>query len=857
MNLLYNICHPFSSILCKRTLVLAYIVIFSTLEIWANPNKEVPFSVNNTHLTVWNGEKYVPITIKGINLGVALPGKFPSELTPTYELYYEWFEMIRAAGFNTIRLYTLHYPRFYQAFKDYNTANPQSPLLLLHGVWLEEELEGYTQDLYDLNDVFTKEIQDNINCVHGNNIIDHRYGKAYGTYTVDISPWVLGYIIGREIHPVEIKTTNGAHPTHTSFDGKHLSISDVSASEVFISSMMDKLIEYEQTNYGTIRPVSFSSWPTLDPLTHPTETHTEEDVESVDISGMDFSKTKAGIFASYHAYPYYPDFISREETYTSFYDSWGQNSYIGYLTDLKSHYCNMPLIIAEFGVPSSWGVAHYSHSGMNHGGLDETVQGLYNMRMLENISDANCGGGVMFAWIDEWFKRTWITDPMDFLMDRRIIWHNIVAAEQNFGLIGFTKSGGGYVNQEISCTDCGISKIETNADFKFFRIRISTESEFGNEDTLWVGIDTYDAVLGESILPNKKTVTNRAEFALMITADKAELFVTQAYDLFGIWHNTSKNEQLYQSVASDGAPWHLVRLKNNQEDNNIQYIGSLQVNRLNLPESSLDAVRINKEYIEIYLPWTLINFVDPSTYQVIHDNKATPETELKVSDGIALSFFYNGNEIVSNQRFLWETWNHAENTEAYIKASYTIIKEQLLHHAGALIARKDSFTLKDAANLNVKDKANLLSNDNNYDGGETYVSVIDNPKNGILLANSNGNFTYTPDNGFAGTDTFTYRLFSGINKSELAKVILKVDGGIANTNFIKVYPNPSIGVFTFESSATMERIEIFTPVGQKIMDMNIYSSSYKIDLTQLQKGHYFVKFHSGTDVIVKRLLLIK
>lgn len=40
---------------------------------------------------------------------------------------------------------------------------------------------------------------------------------------------------------------------------------------------------------------------------------------------------------------------------------------------------------------------------------------------------------MQFAWIDEWFKRTWITDPIDYLGERRPLWHNATAAEQNFG----------------------------------------------------------------------------------------------------------------------------------------------------------------------------------------------------------------------------------------------------------------------------------------------------------------------------------------------------------------------------------------------------------------------------------------
>lgn len=836
---------------------LSFVFICAT-NVFASNKQICPYSVNSTHLTVWNGEEYFPINIKGINLGVALPGKFPSELTPTYEKYYEWFELIRAAGFNTIRLYTLHYPRFYQALRDYNQSNPLSPLLILHGVWLDEELEGYDADLFYTEEVFTQEIHDNINCVHGNHTIDHRYGKAYGTYDADISEWVLGYIIGREVSPLEVLTTNDNHSDLTSYAGTYLAIDDVNASEVFVTSMLDEVIRYEQTNYETMRPVSFSSWPTLDPLEHLEETTTDEDIASLELANMDFSNAPAGVFISYHAYPYYPDFISQEDTYTDYSDYLGQNSYLGYLTHLKAHYAQMPLIIAEFGVPSSWGVAHYAQSGMNHGGFDEAEQGDCDIRMYGNMLEAGCGGGVMFAWIDEWFKRTWITDPMDFLMDRRIIWHNITAAEQNFGLLGFEKSDDAYTSWETDCSDCWISNVEMAADFKFLKTQFQTEEELGKDDTLWVSIDTYDASLGESILPNGKIVSNRAEFCLMITAYKAELYVTQAYDLYGIWfYNISSEAQMYHSTATDGNPWNIVRWKNNETDTHVQYIGSLQVNRLNLPQSSLDAVRIYEDSIEIRLPWTLLNYVDPSTYRVMNDDRSTSETELIASDGVAMSFFYKDQQVNTIDRYLWPEWNHAENTTAYTKTSYEVIKNELPNFEGALIASADSFTMGTSYKLEVDQASGLLSNDYNFDGGDTYVSIVDNPKDGLLEINDNGEFTYTPEAAFIGTDVFSYRLYSGANRSQIANVKIAVDGTqTAPSLSINVYPNPSKGNVHYESFVIIDSIEVYDIQGALVYTEISNVSEGILSLSHLASGSYFVKFYMGEVSLLKSLILL-
>jgi len=105
-----------------------------------DPNiTKVPFSTNENNLTVWNGENYVPFFIKGINLGVSIPGTFPGQLAASKEQYSKWLSEIHDVGFNCIRVYTLHYPRFYEAVIEFNLANPASPVFIMHGIWLTEE----------------------------------------------------------------------------------------------------------------------------------------------------------------------------------------------------------------------------------------------------------------------------------------------------------------------------------------------------------------------------------------------------------------------------------------------------------------------------------------------------------------------------------------------------------------------------------------------------------------------------------------------------------------------------------------------------------------------------------------------
>jgi hypothetical protein len=75
----------------------------------------------------------------------------------------------------------------------------------------------------------------------------------------------------------------------------------------------------------------------------------------------------------------------------------------------------------------------------------------------------------------------------------------------------------------------------------------------------------------------------------------------------------------------------------------------------------------------------------------------------------------------------------------------------------------------------------VSTNDSDPDGDATY-DVDTEPENGTLDLNPDGTFTYTPDPGFVGTDTFTYTLTDPIGASDTATVTIKVAPVIEDDN---------------------------------------------------------------------------
>jgi hypothetical protein len=92
-----------------------------------------------------------------------------------------------------------------------------------------------------------------------------------------------------------------------------------------------------------------------------------------------------------------------------------------------------------------------------------------------------------------------------------------------------------------------------------------------------------------------------------------------------------------------------------------------------------------------------------------------------------------------------------------------------------LVAVDDSYLLAVDTVLTVAVPDGVLSND--VDSTPNVILTakkVTDPQNGILVFNSDGSFTYTPNTGFIGTDQFTYSANNGQIDSNIATVTLSV-----------------------------------------------------------------------------------
>lgn len=99
----------------------------------------------------------------------------------------------------------------------------------------------------------------------------------------------------------------------------------------------------------------------------------------------------------------------------------------------------------------------------------------------------------------------------------------------------------------------------------------------------------------------------------------------------------------------------------------------------------------------------------------------------------------------------------------------------------APVAAMDSYSAGVGTPLTVSAANGVLANDTDIDS-PSLVAILDTPpSNGSLTLNPNGSFTYVPDPGFIGVDTFTYQASDGQVLSNSGVVTITVSP-IANLN---------------------------------------------------------------------------
>lgn len=632
--------------------------------------------------------RWSPVFVKGINLGAALPGRFPTEFPRDEAIWRQWLDVVAGIGANAVRTYTLLPPAFYRMLAERNAYSGEAgKIWLLQGVWTElPPRHDFSDPAYEKG--FREEIARVVDAVHGDLVLAERPGHASGVYDADASRFVLAWIVGREWEPFAVVDYDASRPGPCDFRGDRVETSSGRAMECWIARVLDFTAGYEAGRYGEGRPLTFANWPTLDPLSHPTESNRSDEeaarrrlgLPAVDVFrgevwdndaiSIDATKIRAtedfppGVFASYHVYPNYPDFLNNDPRYAPSPDAPEASRYGAYLRELKSYHGEQPVLIAEFGMSTSRGVAHVQPEGWHHGGHDEREAMEVSARLLRTIHEERMAGGVHFAFQDEWFKGTWSVAPLESPPDRRRLWFNAESPEQSYGIVANRPEAPVVVDGRpwdwspsavVATGSAGdgwrsLRSLSAVSDEGYLYLLLRTDG--GGQPPDWgrlgfrIGIDTYDPLRGERSLPETpggEAFSTGVEFVVSLSGPEAsEVRVVSGYD-----PAAARDGAPVFSPERPGAGFVPLRLETNREriardGTRIPAIvwsrGALRFGSLDPSSEAFDtrtdvSISVATGSIEVRIPWGLLNVADPSSHRILHQETSHDGTPGTIETG--------------------------------------------------------------------------------------------------------------------------------------------------------------------------------------------------------------------------------
>jgi hypothetical protein len=634
---------------------------------------QVKFKANGSGIEVYLAQTWQPYFAKGVNLGATTPGHFPGELSVTKDDYMRWFGMIQDMGANVIRVYTILQPEFYEALVAYNTKHEEEPLFFIQGVWSPEEQLIAGQDAFDpeVKQQFEQEIRDAVGAVYGSAKLekDANSGKASGTYIYNAGPYLMGWIIGTEWDPKMVDQTNKKHPDVPDYIGEHFrSKLGANSFEKWLAEMVD-ITAQSEFQHGWQHPIAFSNWVTTDPLEHPGEPLVEEDLVSVDPLNVEAVDWEAGYFASYHVYPYYPDFFSFDKSFQTMTNEKGEiDSFKTYLNRLKEYHSNIPIMITEFGVPASQGIAHLGMLDRNQGGHDEQRQGEIDAELFRQIHQEGYSGAILFTWQDEWFKKTWNTLQYD-IPDRRAYWYNTLTNEAFFGVLGMYPSKHETIVIDGDSSDwdrldrnekvkldrkvSGFEEIQVTHDEGYLYLLLRLSQPFDpSQREIYIGTDTLPGGNRRAQELHGITLDEGLEALVELTEEKrGRVRIASNYDFHTRLYGQAGLKPVDSKALQDNSgifhPWKLVvNYKLEYPDSRTDHpFGDIEVGELlrgngDPSESEYNSKtmwQIDGQVVELRIPWMLLGFSDPSSLSVInYEQSQSGKLASSVVDGVRL-----------------------------------------------------------------------------------------------------------------------------------------------------------------------------------------------------------------------------
>jgi hypothetical protein len=460
---------------------------------------------------------------------------------------------------------------------------------------------------------------------------------------------------------------------YNSYQGQYLyTAENATPFETMLTQVGDRAIAYESERYKQQRIFAFSNTAATDPFVYPWQIESMFqkcsflDTENI----LATERVIAGQFAAYNVQPYYPDYLRYLEDGDwedlgvgdkSLYATadGGVNTYKAYLQRLNNHH-TMPIIVSGLGFSSSRGASRgEENTDRMLGGMSEREQGEAIVSCYEDILVTGCVGVCLSTWQDEWYKTSWNTlHGID--SERAPFWSDAQTSEQSFGFLAFDTGK----SESVSYPDGNISEwsdkdvvkaygdgssVSMKYDEKYVYLMVKKQGFNVDTDTLYIPIDTtqksgsnycsnygikLDRAADFMVVVNGKTGTRvlvqeyyellRAKYSMQVYGENGylqgnvpdrESSQFKTIDMI-LQLGSTVNNAVDSGTVNGGADGETAMPATVFETGLLHYGNG---NPASEQFNSLSDFMSGDGFVEIRIPWQMLNFYDPSTME-IHDD---------------------------------------------------------------------------------------------------------------------------------------------------------------------------------------------------------------------------------------------
>lgn len=601
--------------------------------------------------------EWTDLSLNAFNINAVEPGHEAGDVSRDFTFYQRLVSELSAMGGDCLRAYDLLSPEFYRAVYEHNREPDARKLYILQGIGAPAGLEPAEYLTETGRTALEANLRAVLKAVHGEGRVEAAGSRPEGIYLHDVSDCLLGYLIDLKLDAAGTAALTAADPAYT-YSGAYVGGTG-SPAEGLYARLCDTLLKMQADTYGFLAPVGAEGNQDLLAGAAWNTGEASFDLGRLSVTG----EAEDYFFLSYALQPGDSILLDNTARFETYLDDQGSFPYGGYIREIKALSGGHPVLVDAFGLSTN---TNAFEKESNLYGLSEQEQGNGIVRMLKAIRQEGFLGGFISDLNDSWSGCSEELLPYTVSLKNNPLWHNMLDPAQTAGVLAMEAREPDKIGMELN--DSGAMKqvqFFANEEYLYLTIQLDKEVDYDAQQ-MFVGLDTYQRNDGEYLYDKAYFANSLSGMEYVVkfeSKNTAALYVTSSYN---------RNTGHLSSKEGYDADWDLVT----------------QLSYGNFTSSNTHFYMTGTT-VRIRLPWSMLNFTDPSQKLVVNDDGPLEEAQVRTTstNGVMFSLFI-GDKLTGDtayifpaqkqstgyKNFSWDDWETVDYTLRR-KESFQIIQQ--------------------------------------------------------------------------------------------------------------------------------------------------------------------------------------